>query len=102
MSAGIILGERRVDLAADLASLRYEFLPGDMAVVRGELPPEGSAVRAIFRATAELLVADAAAMAAGSYQPRTTKERHHQAFLMLIERFIGWGPLRPGERDVTV
>jgi hypothetical protein len=37
-------------------------------------------------------------MVAGSYDPRTTKERHHQAFLLLIGRFTGGAPTESQKR----
>ena len=51
-----------------------------------ELEPNGPLMRALFRAEAELLVADALAMEAGTYLPREPGERRHDALLLVLQR----------------
>lgn len=51
-----------------------------------ELEPNGPLMRALFRAEAELLVADALAMEAGTYEPREPDERRHDALLLIVHR----------------
>ena len=82
----IVLGERCGDIADELRGLTYTFLPDEMAEVNGKVPPQGAVVRAWCRAEAELLLADADAMAAGRYAPRTSAQRRSAAFTLIIER----------------
>ena len=51
-----------------------------------ELEPQGPLMRALFRAEAELLVADALAMEAGTYVWRDPGERRHDALLLILSR----------------
>ena len=51
-----------------------------------ELEPQGPLMRALFRAEAELLAADALAMEAGTYAERTPDQRRHDALLLILSR----------------
>jgi hypothetical protein len=88
MSDLMVLGERCGDLAAELSGLELEMLPGDLARLSGKVAVDGPLMRAMHRAEAELLLADAAAMAAGRYAHRTSEQRRHDAFLVLVGRLI--------------
>jgi hypothetical protein len=46
----------------------------------------GPLMRALFRAEAELLVADALAMESGTWVPREPAERRHDALLLVLQR----------------
>ena len=49
----------------------------------------GPLMRALLRAEAELMVADALAMEAGTYVHRTTDERRHDALQLIFARLRG-------------
>jgi hypothetical protein len=83
-----VLGERCDELSVEMVGLEFTFLPGDLARVHGRVPPQGAVMRAIHRAEAELLVADAKAMGEGVYSHRTAEHRRAAAFTLVLLRFV--------------
>jgi hypothetical protein len=76
------LGEAAGDIARELE--RFEsHLAGQGGF---EMEPDGPLTRALMRAEAELLVADALAMQVGTYVPRTDGARRHDALLLVVSR----------------
>lgn len=72
MGANWVLGERADELMDDLR-------PGNGV-------PTGPMTRALLRAEAELMVADAAAMQFGTYRPRTVEQRRADALALVRHR----------------
>ncbi|WP_375497883.1 hypothetical protein [uncultured Jatrophihabitans sp.] len=60
--------------------------PQDSAHREIALEAGGPLMRALFRAEAELLVADALAMESGTWVPREPDERRHDALLLVLQR----------------
>lgn len=82
MGANLILGETADEVARELT--RFEaHLAGQGSF---EIEPNGPLQRALMRAEAELLVADALAMRVGTYEPRTDGARRHDALLLVVSR----------------
>jgi hypothetical protein len=82
MGANLILGETVDDLARELT--RFEVHMDGRGTF--ELEPNGPMLRALMRAEAELLVADALAMRVGTYEQRTDSERRYDALLLVVSR----------------
>jgi len=82
----IVLGERCGDIADELLGLDISFHSDMTATVSGQMQMNGPLWRAILRAEAELLLADADAMAAGRYGGRTQDRRRTDAFVLVAER----------------
>lgn len=82
----IVLGERAGDLADELLGLDLSLHSDMTATVSGQMRMDGPLWRAILRAEAELLLADAEAMAAGRYEGRTQDRRRTDAFVLVAER----------------
>jgi hypothetical protein len=87
MSELMVLGERCTDIADELAGMDMRFLPNGMARCTARMRADGPLVRALYRAEAELLLADATDMADGRYVGRTPEQRRADAFLELVSRF---------------
>jgi hypothetical protein len=85
MGPNLILGEAAGDIARELE--RFEaHLAGQGSF---EIEPNGPLQRALMRAEAELLVADALAMRVGTYEARTDGARRHDALLLVVSRMAG-------------
>ena len=82
----IVLGERAGDIADELLGLDISFHSDMTATVSGRMQMNGPLWRAILRAEAELLRADADAMAAGRYEGRTQDRRRTDAFVLVAAR----------------
>jgi hypothetical protein len=81
-----VLGEHGDELVAELLELTFTFPPGELALIHGPVPIDGAVMRALHRAEAELLVADAEAMRAGAYRHRTPGQRRADDFVLVFER----------------
>lgn len=90
MSTNRVFGELPQDIMNDWRDLTMEPGEGGLTRVDGSVSSLGPLVRAMFRAEAELLVADAAAMAFGTYVPREPEERRHDAFAVIGERLLAY------------
>ena len=82
----IVLGERCGDIADEMLGMDVDIHPDGTATVSGRMRMNGPLWRAILRAEAELLLADADAMAAGRYEGRTQDQRRTDAFVLVAER----------------
>jgi hypothetical protein len=80
------LGESLDGLAVALRSLDVHTKPTSECTVTGSVTEEGPFLRALFRAEAELLTADADALAAGRWTYRTPEQRRADAFVLMAER----------------
>ncbi len=89
-----VAGEPIDDLQEDLRGLRTGPPRRGMTTLRGVVGP--SVVRALMRLEAELLIADAGALAAGATLDRTDGQRRADAFMLLIERMQAIGPSEIG------
>jgi hypothetical protein len=81
-----VLGESLDDLGVALRSLDVRTKPTGECTVTGSITEEGPFLRALFRAEAELLTADADALAAGRWTYRTPEQRRADAFVLMAER----------------
>src|SRR5690348_9059930 len=87
MDAPMVMGELCDDLATELLGFTFTFRPGSpTAEMTGPVDPEGPLVRALLRGEAELLMADADAMAAGTYRHRESGKRRVDALVLLVQR----------------
>ena len=82
----IVLGERCDDLAFEMLALDFEVRPDEMAEIRGTVAIDGPLVRAMYRAEAELLLADAESMSLGVHVHRTPEQRRCDAFCLVFVR----------------
>jgi hypothetical protein len=80
------MGERCEDIAEEMLGLDIRFGPDKSATVSGRMQADGPLWRAILRVEAELLLADADAMASGTYAARTPNQRRADAFVLVAER----------------
>jgi len=94
----MVLGERCTDIAVDLRGFSVTWRPDDMAELHGRFPEFGPLARALYRAEAELLLADANAMADGSFDGRSADERRSAAFTLLINRFVDTSKIMTTEK----
>lgn len=82
MGPNLILGETAGEIARELERFEAHLSgQGDF-----EMEPNGPLARALMRAEAELLVADALAMRVGTYQERSDGARRHDALLLVVSR----------------
>lgn len=81
-----VLGERYGDIADEMLGMDVDVHPDGTTTVSGRLQMNGPLWRAVLRAEAELLLADADAMAAGRYETRTQDQRRNDAFVLVAER----------------
>lgn len=86
-----VLGESVLDLAEVLHTMHWQPGGSGMTSVTGTVSINGPLVRALFRAEAELLLDDVAAMAAGCWKYRTQEERSVDAFVLLAQRITAAG-----------
>jgi hypothetical protein len=86
MTSMTVLGELVDDLAAEFRSLEMDAQPDGLCEFRGRVPLDGALMRACFRAEAELLLDDTAAMAAGRWVHRTPEQRRVAAFALVTTR----------------
>lgn len=83
----LVFGESTAELVAELLQVHIEPDDGNgMTGVSGSFASAGPLIRAIFRAEAELLLADADAMAAGARVNRLPEERTADAFVLVAVR----------------
>lgn len=82
----MVLGERCTDIADELVGMDMRFLPDGTARVKARLRMDGPLLRAMYRAEAEWLLADASDMAGGRYTDRTQQQRRHDAFVEVVTR----------------
>ena len=82
----IIFGERVDDIGDELLGLEITDRSGGGVTVEVPFKQDGPLLRALFRAEAELLIADAEAMAAGSFRGRTPGQRQADALVLVAER----------------
>jgi hypothetical protein len=82
----LVLRELPESLLREVAQVELTDRPDGGGDYFLELEPGGPLMRAIFRAEAELLVADALAMESGNYVPRDSDERRHDALLLILHR----------------
>ena len=82
----MVLRELPESLLRELQRVELQPRRGGVTDFDLELEPRGPLMRAIFRAEAELLVADALAMEAGTYVDRTPDQRRHDALLLILHR----------------
>ena len=82
----IVLGERAGDVADEMLGMVVDIHADGTATVSGPMRMNGPLGRAILRAEAELLLADADEMAAGRYDGRTQDQRRTDAFVLVAER----------------
>jgi hypothetical protein len=82
-----VFGEQPKDVGAELTTLDFGASATDGWVrVEGRIEGGGPLMRALLRAEAELLLDEAAAMAAGRWTPRDPGERRADAFVLVAER----------------
>ena len=86
MTEPTVLGESLVELATTLYDLEWQPSADGRVCIGGEMPAGGPLLRALFRAEAELLLDDVAAMVAGDWEYRTQEERSADAFVLLTQR----------------
>jgi hypothetical protein len=86
MTDVLVLGERFDDVGDELVGFDVEWRDDGRAEVTGRMSADGALMRALCRAEAELLLADADAMAAGTYRGRTPDQRRADAFVLVAER----------------
>jgi hypothetical protein len=78
------MGESADEILDALSQLDLNVRPDRSAW--GDVVLTGPLIRALMRAEAELLVADAAAMQFGTYEERTPAQRRHDALLLIVHR----------------
>jgi len=86
MSSNLIMGESADDIVTEMRQMNITKRVDGTARLDGAVDSEGPFVRALMRAEAELLVADAAAMSFGTYKDRTPDQRRHDALLLILHR----------------
>jgi hypothetical protein len=86
MSSNLIMGESADDIVTEMRQMKLSKYADGSGQLDGAVDSEGPFVRALMRAEAELLVADAAAMSFGTYEDRTPDERRHDALLLILHR----------------
>jgi hypothetical protein len=86
MSTNLIMGESADDIRDALFGLNVEFRPDGRPTLRGTVPTGGPFIRALMRAEAELLAADAVAMQTGVHEACTPDQRRADAFRLLVHR----------------
>jgi hypothetical protein len=86
MRDATVFGERCGDVGDELLGMDVDVHPDGTATVSGRFQENGPLWRAILRAEAELLMADADAMAVGRYDARTPDQRRVDAFVLVAER----------------
>jgi hypothetical protein len=86
MRDAIIFGERLSEIADEMLGFDVTKRPGGGVSLDGRFAQDGPLLRAIFRAEAELLLADASAMAAGAWAWRDPDQRCAAAFMLVVDR----------------
>jgi hypothetical protein len=86
MSSNLILGESADEICQALLGLDLAVRADGTSTLKGAVEPGGPLVRALMRAEAELLVADALAMRVGTYLDRTPAQRRHDALMLVMHR----------------
>ncbi|WP_375482006.1 hypothetical protein [uncultured Jatrophihabitans sp.] len=82
----LVLRELPESLRRELGRVDLTRRGGRSPDVEVVLDAGGPLMRALFRAEAELLVADALAMESGTYVARDPDERRHDALLLVLQR----------------
>jgi hypothetical protein len=86
MSSNLILGESADEICEALLGMDLQLRPRGTARLNGKVDATGPLVRALLRAEAELLVADALAMKVGTYEERTPAQRRADALMLVTHR----------------
>ncbi|MGH8859945.1 MAG: hypothetical protein ACRDVG_01715 [Jatrophihabitantaceae bacterium] len=80
-----VFGEPAAEIAATMSTFVRHSVKNGRVKISGTSDGSGPFLRAMYRAEAELLRADADAMADGTYEHRTPAQRRHDALLLIVE-----------------